>query len=299
MNRCTSEKQRNETTIGNVSTVRWATLLLAITWAVPAVAQEAQAATDAAAEMARKLQDPLANIVAVMTDNDILFRTGELDDEVSYQFQIQPVKAFDFGEAGFNFIARGVIPVIGAAPAADLPPIGEPLPPGDSTTWGLGDIATQFFFSPKTTSAWKFGVGPQFTWKSRTDSKLGGPGWGAGPVGVIVGGFGANTSLAVITGNTWAFDGSFNTFLLQPMLFYNIEAVPGMAIGYNAAITADWKASSDNRWNVPLGLVISKTFNVAVGYGIDLSIGPYWNVVRPDGGADAFLKFGITLLLPS
>lgn len=249
--------------------------------------------------MARTLQDPLANIVAVMTDNDILFRTGDLDDETSYQFQIQPVKAFDFGEAGFNFIARGVIPIIGAAPTADLPPIGEPLPSGDSTTWGLGDIATQFFFSPKTAGSWKFGAGPQFTWKSRTDSKLGGPGWGAGPVGVIVGGFGDNTSLAIITGNTWAFDGSFNTFLLQPMLFYNIEAVPGMAIGYNAGITADWKAESDNRWTVPLGFMVSKTFAVGGGYGLDLSIGPYWNVARPKGGADAFLKFGVTLLLPS
>ena len=32
--------------------------------------------SDAAAEMARKLQDPLANIKAVMTDNDILFWDG-------------------------------------------------------------------------------------------------------------------------------------------------------------------------------------------------------------------------------
>ncbi len=272
------------------------TILTVAAIAAPAMAQDAQSA-DAAAEMARKLQDPLANIAAVMTDNDILFRTGDLDDEVSYQFQIQPVKAISF--ESFNFIARGVIPIIGAAPSADLPPIGEPLPPGDATTWGLGDIATQFFVSPKTTSAWKFGAGPQFTWKSRTNSKLGGPGWGAGPVGVVVGSLSTNTSLAVITGNTWAFDGTFNTFLVQPMVFYNVEAVPGMAIGYNAAITADWKAESDNRWNVPLGLSVSKTVTVGDGYGVDFSIGPYWNVARPKGGADAFIKFGITLLLPS
>ena len=27
-------------------------------------------------------------------------------------------------------------------------------------------------------------MGPQVAWKSRTDEKLGGPGWGGGPVGV-------------------------------------------------------------------------------------------------------------------
>ena len=50
-----------------------------------------------AAEMARKLQDPLANISAVMTDNDVLFKTGLGDEEeTSYSFQIQPVHAFSF-----------------------------------------------------------------------------------------------------------------------------------------------------------------------------------------------------------
>ena len=34
-------------------------------------------AQDAAEEMARKLQDPLANIKAVMSDNDVLLKTGQ------------------------------------------------------------------------------------------------------------------------------------------------------------------------------------------------------------------------------
>lgn len=38
---------------------------------------------DAAAEMARKLQNPLANIKAVMTDNAIAFNTGT-DNGTSY-----------------------------------------------------------------------------------------------------------------------------------------------------------------------------------------------------------------------
>ncbi len=67
---------------------------------------------DSAAEMARKLQDPLASIAAIMTDNDVLFKTGE--DETSFAFQIQPVKAFSF--ESFNLIARGIVPISGIAP---------------------------------------------------------------------------------------------------------------------------------------------------------------------------------------
>ena len=45
---------------------------------------------DGAAEMARKLQNPLANIKAVMTDNTIGFDGGPNED-TTYSFQLQPV----------------------------------------------------------------------------------------------------------------------------------------------------------------------------------------------------------------
>ncbi|MCK4838518.1 MAG: hypothetical protein KAS94_06915, partial [Desulfobulbaceae bacterium] len=65
-----------------------------------------------AAEMARKLQDPLANIKAVMTDNTIGFNTGD-DDGTSYGFQFQPVYAIDVPDKGFTFLPRAVIPITG------------------------------------------------------------------------------------------------------------------------------------------------------------------------------------------
>lgn len=70
---------------------------------------------DAAAEMAKKLQNPLANIKAVMTDNAIGFNTGD-DEGTSYGFQIQPVYAIDMPEHGFTFIPRAVIPIMGLEP---------------------------------------------------------------------------------------------------------------------------------------------------------------------------------------
>ena len=72
-------------------------------WVISAILQTtvcAQAQEDDAAEMARKSQDPLAYISALMTENDFQFNTG--DDKTSYSFQLQPVYAFDFAEQGFS-----------------------------------------------------------------------------------------------------------------------------------------------------------------------------------------------------
>lgn len=106
----------------------------------PAAAQEKSDAPGkekggGAAEMARQLQDPLANIAAITTDNDIFFNK---DIGTSYSFQIQPVYSFDFPKQGFSFIPRGVIPILGVPPVADLPRLGLPRPKGDGTHLGAG-----------------------------------------------------------------------------------------------------------------------------------------------------------------
>ena len=102
--------------------IRMLKILTLGVWVISAILQTAvctKAQENDAAEMARKSQDPLAYISALMTENDFLFKTG--DDKTSYSFQLQPVYAFDFPEQGFSFIPRGIIPIIGAAPESDLP----------------------------------------------------------------------------------------------------------------------------------------------------------------------------------
>ena len=73
---------------------------------------------DEAAEMARKMQDPLANIKALVTDNDISFNTG--NDETSYGFQLQPIYAISFDDQGFNLVNRAVIPILGMADGGQI-----------------------------------------------------------------------------------------------------------------------------------------------------------------------------------
>ena len=250
---------------------------------------------NAAADMARKLQDPLANIRAIFSDNDLLFKTGQ--DDFSFSSSIQPVFAWSFDDAGFNFIARGVFPIVGLAPEAQRPIIGPPLPSGESTTWGLSDIITQFFFSPKTEAAWKWGAGPMISWRTRTDSKLAGAGWGTGPVFVLVGGSG-DFGFAFIGGQMWGFDGNFSTAIFQPMIYYNFPNAPGLALSYNNQWAYNWQATSGNEFTLPLGLGISKTFVMAGGNALDLGIGPYFNAVRPEGAASFMLRINVAWVFP-
>lgn len=253
---------------------------------------------DAAEEMARKMQDPLANISAVMTDNDVLFKSGKENDDVSYSFQIQPVQAFSFDDAGFNFIARAVIPILGIAQKAVIPPSIDNPSIAKETQWGMGDIVAQTFFSPKTDSAWNWGVGPMASLKTRTNDNLGGASWGAGPVGVLVGNISENISSAFIVGHMWGDSGNFSTSTIQPMFYYNIPTMPGVSISYNATTSYNWKAESGNRITLPLGASIGKMFDLGDGIGIEASGGLYANVINPEGASDVTFKWAINILLP-
>ena len=110
--------------------------------------------------MARKLQNPLANIKALMTDNTIGFDTGT-DGGTSFGFQLQPIYAIDFPDKGYTLIPRAVIPIMGLEPGTDVPIVGDPTAPGSSRVWGLGDTVLQVFYAPHSDAKWKWGAGPQ------------------------------------------------------------------------------------------------------------------------------------------
>ena len=262
-------------------------------------AEGASAQGSSAADLAQKAQDPLADITALMTDNTIGFNQG-LGGDTGYNFQLQPVKSFDT-PYGFRLIPRAIIPIVGAPVGSNFAFLGElggePVigPTSTSTTWGLSDTMVQVFVAPQTTGSVKWGVGPQASLETHTDSDLKGPSWGAGVAAVIFGSAG-NISWGGVANQHWGDDGNFSVLGVQPILFYNFESLPGAYLGYNNTITADWEALSGDRWTVPLGLSAGKTFPVGEGSAVDLSVGGYRLVARPDGAPDWQLKVGISLI---
>ena len=245
-------------------------------------------------DISKSAQDPLANISAINLDNTLNFSTGE-DDDTAYGLQIQGI--YSFSTEKINFVPRVIVPVMAVPKGSDLP-ILEPGGGGEDTTWGIGDSMFQLFVSPVSDGNWKWGIGPQFSFPTHTNSDLRGPDWGAGVSGVLIGSVG-NWSLGAVAGNLWSFDGNFSQLNIQPLVYYNIESLPGVSLSYNTSIIADWKIDSSDRWTVPVGAGIGKTFLLGSnGYAVDVSVGAYGVPIRPEGAPKAQLKLAMFFIFP-
>jgi hypothetical protein len=265
-----------------------AALVVAFALGVPA-----DASAQGAAEIAKAMQDPLASITALMTDNTISWNTGEPVEETGYNFQLQPI--YSVPARTFNFVPRAVVPIIGAPGGANWPGLGEPVA-GDGVTWGLGDIILQSFFNPKSEGAWKWGAGPQFSLATATDSAVAGPGWGAGVGAVVVGGAG-DFSFAFLIAQHWGQSG-FSVASIQPMVYYNPPSLPGFSVNYNNTLALDWSADQGREWTIPLGLGVSQAFELGGGHGLELGLGAYGMAARPAGAPSWQLKIGVNWLIP-
>ncbi len=126
--------------------------------------------------MARKAQDPLGDVKALMTDNTIAFGGGPHDDTTSAP-QLQPAYSIKNGTR-FNMIARGIVPILGVDPGVVVPPLGPNPRPINDQKWGLSDTMLQYFCSPKSEASVKWGIGPQVSLKTRSGDRQAGPGWG-------------------------------------------------------------------------------------------------------------------------
>jgi hypothetical protein len=63
-------------------------------------------------------------------------------------------------------------------------------------------------------------------------------------------------------------------------------------------ITADWEASSGNKWTVPVGAGMGKLFKLGK-LPINTSLQGYYNAVTPAFGPDWQLRFQVQFLLPT
>lgn len=234
---------------------------------------------DEACQAARKAQDPLAPINALLTDNTIGF--GPNSDNRTYNYQLQPVYTFEGDDA--NVILRGLIPYIG-------------IPDGTGgTDFGLSDAVIQAFYVPEVDpGVFKLGYGVQVSLDTAKDG-FGGPGNGAG-LALVGFQFAGNIAYGGVVGHLWG-EGDFSLTTIQPIVFYSFEEFlgGGSYIGYSNTWSYDWDS---NDWVIPIGATFGKTFIMGGGHLLDMNAGVYPLVEAPDGGNDYQLKFGISWFFP-
>jgi hypothetical protein len=239
-----------------------------------------------AADLAKKLSNPIANLISLpfQLNYNQGYAGGDGDQ---YQLNIQPVIPISISPT-WNVISRTIVPVISQ----------DGVIPGAGSQFGLGNTVQSLFFSPKDPTSFGliWGVGPVFQIPTATDG-IAPNQWAAGVTGVALKQTGPWT-VGALGNHLWSIsgnsdDGDISATFLQPFLSYTTPKATSFTL--NSEATYDWE---NEQWSVPINVVVSQVVKfgkqpVQLGLG-----GRYW-ADAPDGGPDGWgARFQVTLLFP-
>jgi hypothetical protein len=116
-----------------------------------------------AAELAKKLSNPVAALISVPIQNNFDFGAGPNGDGFQYKVNIQPVIPMTLNE-NWNLISRTILPYVYQENVI-----------GTGSQSGLSDTVQSLFLSPKapTSGGWIWGAGPVLLLPTATDDLLG------------------------------------------------------------------------------------------------------------------------------
>jgi hypothetical protein len=239
-----------------------------------------------AADLAKKLQNPVADLISVPLQNNWDFGIGPAD-AMRYFVNIQPVIPVSLSTE-WNLIIRTIMPVIYAE---------SPVPGGDNKA-GLGDITQSFFFSPKapTRGGWIWGVGPVFLYPTATDDALGAEKFGLGPTAVVLKQEHGWT-YGMLVNHIWSVAGNgsrddVSATFMQPFLTYTTKKFT--TFGINTETTYDWE---HHQGTVPINWFVQQLVKIGK-LPIAFQVGVRYYADKPEGGPDWGLRFVTTLLFP-
>ena len=236
------------------------------------------------AELAKKLSNPIANLISVPVQNNWDFGIGPAN-AMRYTANIQPVIPLTLTK-DWNVITRTILPVIYA----------ESPVKGGLDHSGLGDVVQSFFLSPKEpVGGWTLGAGPVFLWPTATDSALGSGKWGAGPT-VVALRQEHGWTYGVLANQIWSYAGwggqDVNATFVQPFLAYTTKTYTTFTA--NTESTYDWE---NRQWTVPVNGIVSQLLKIGK-HPVQFSLGARYYADKPAGGPDWGLRFAVTFLFP-
>ena len=236
------------------------------------------------AELAKKLQNPIANLISAPIQNNFDFGAGPNGDGFQYLVRIQPVIPISLSK-DWNVISRTILPVVYQQNYI-----------GTTSQWGLADTLQSFFFSPTAPfHGWVWGAGPVFQFPTATDSLLGMGKWGAGPTAVVLKQEHGWTYGGLVN-HVWSFAGwgsqNVNNTYLQPFVAYTLKTHTTFAL--NSETSFNWQ---NDRWTVPLNMTVKQLVKIG-GAPVQFEFGPRYYAAKPANGPNWGLRFTITFLFP-
>jgi hypothetical protein len=254
----------------------------------PPLVDEMDVIVDAESDMtlAKKSQNPIGDLISLPFENTTDFDVGPENGIVNTLIAkpVIPVALSD----DWNLINRFVVPFI----------YQEERFPGEGSEFGLGDATYQAFFSPDGGDV-LWGAGPAITVPTHTDDRLGRDQLLMGPAFVILYKPG-RWLVGTLVQNYWDVAGdddesSVNFLSWQYFVNYNFD--DGWYATSTPTMTADWNASSDDRWTIPVGGGLGRLVRIG-DMPLDLRMQAFWYAEAPDDGPEWAIQLQLKMLFP-
>ena len=261
--------------------MRWGIALaaLGIVCAVPAQAQQGTE------DLAKAAQNPIASMISLPFQNNTNLNFGPQKGTQNV-LNVQPVYPFNLSE-DMKVITRTIIPIV-SQPA---------LAPGQDRETGIGNTTFVPYFTPRETGKVLWGLAPVLMLPA-SNASVGSKAWGLGASVVLLAMPGkwvvGSTITNVSSVNADPAD-KLNLFTWQYFINYNMPE--GWYLTSAPILTANWEASSGNKWTVPFGGGAGRVFRVGK-QALNTSLQAYYNVERPTFGPNWQLRFQINFLFP-
>ena len=232
-------------------------------------------AQNEAAELAKKLANPISSLISVPLQNNTDYGIGD-SNGTRNTLNVQPVIPFSLSKK-LNLITRIIMPI-----TTQYDITGE----GDKQS-GLGDFVLSGFFSPAVSkNGFTWGAGPVFLLPVGTNDYLTSKKFGIGPTAVALKqshGF----TFGALVNQIWSVAGSdsrpdVNQMFLQPFFTYKWKT--GAGLGFNFEYTENWQANTSVVFFNPIVTGVTSLGKQK----LQLGIGPRINVVSPSASRAEF-----------